>query len=134
MRQPAKVELVGFPSIFNMPEALVELHTWDVFGRSFDNSSAAPVRLDRTSKRRKSRSISKRSHDRSSTCRHQVLDWKVKKVVVTGKADEVEISLGFSLARAETSLTNGWKATPDRELETHQSTIYPTKARKFLSR
>lgn len=31
-------------------------------------------------------------------------------------------SLGFSLARAETSPTNGWKATLDRDGERHQLT------------
>jgi hypothetical protein len=35
------MELVEFPSICIVPEALVKLHTWDVFGRSFDDRSAA---------------------------------------------------------------------------------------------
>jgi hypothetical protein len=41
MCQGPTIELVGCPSIFIVPEALVGLHTWDVFGRSFDDRSAA---------------------------------------------------------------------------------------------
>ena len=100
MRQRPATALVGFPSIFILKRALELTRGTDAEGasicRNWDEVPLTEIPDD-----------TKVLGLVWSTCFHMMLDWK-ERGEVGEKADEVDLSLGFSLARAETWPPNGW--------------------------